>query len=90
MYLKDYYAAYPTALVLGPDGLAEKFKDEPALKIAGEYKTNGIASADERWGFEDEIESCFCASFLPFPPLFPAKAANRHALFVLTAAHPEN
>lgn len=52
---------YPTALVIGPEGLAEKFKDEPALKVAGEYTINGLAGPKEQFGFEDEIISCYCA-----------------------------
>ena len=59
MFLVDYATAYPTALVIGPKGLADKFKDEKRLKVAGEYTTNGLAGPNERFGFEDEIESCF-------------------------------
>lgn len=64
MFLVDYAIAYPEALVLGPEGLADKFKDEKRLKVAGEYTTNGLAGPTERFGFEDEIESCFFKSHM--------------------------
>lgn len=57
----QYHQAYPEALCIGPEGVKAKVS---SVKWAGEYKTNGLASAAERFGFEDEIESCY---FAPHP-----------------------
>lgn len=56
MSLTTYSAAFPEALCVGPEGLQAKL---PNLKNVRELKTNGAPSADEKCGFEEELESCY-------------------------------
>ncbi|KAH7097104.1 hypothetical protein BKA62DRAFT_717554 [Auriculariales sp. MPI-PUGE-AT-0066] len=52
-FLADYKAAYPNALVIGPDGLQAKLeKQGKGVKLDGVYF---VDSDDKRYGFEDEV-----------------------------------
>jgi hypothetical protein len=57
MFVKQYADAYPDAKVIGVDGLSEKNKD---VKWTGEY---GKSPIDTKYGFEDEIQSRYFATF---------------------------
>ncbi|CDZ98574.1 Protein of unknown function DUF4336 [Phaffia rhodozyma] len=59
MFTKVYSKEYPSALCIGPEGVDTKI---PEVKWAGTYKTNGLAGADEKFGYEDEIETCYFKS----------------------------
>jgi len=58
-FLSPQHKAYPSAICVGPEGVGAK---KPDVKFAFEYTTNGLASASEKAGFEDEIESCYFKS----------------------------
>ncbi|KAF5352166.1 hypothetical protein D9758_009194 [Tetrapyrgos nigripes] len=59
LFLGEFKKAYPQAKVIGVDGLGAKKKAE-GLTMDGEY---GKDPADTRYGFEDEIKSCYFSGF---------------------------
>ncbi|KAL7411000.1 hypothetical protein BDY24DRAFT_398301 [Mrakia frigida] len=59
MNISAFHKAYPTAICVGPEGVAAK---KPDVKFAFEYSTNGLAGPAEKAGFEEEIESCYFKS----------------------------
>ncbi|KZP08115.1 hypothetical protein FIBSPDRAFT_840622 [Athelia psychrophila] len=59
MYLAEYKAAYPDAKVIGVKDLVPKMK-EKGLELDGAY---GADPEGTKYGFEDEIDSCYFSGF---------------------------
>ncbi|KAI0747104.1 hypothetical protein C8Q80DRAFT_820977 [Daedaleopsis nitida] len=59
LFLKQFKDAYPSAKLIGPDGL-EKKAELVGLQLDGVYSA---ANPDAKHGFEDEIEACFFSGY---------------------------